>query len=113
MWLLDWCPPAWQSGPQAAPPPPRALARMAAEHLDAQVTTARPMWTSIDQLVDGTDSKPCGVGSERAGARVAGEGAGAAVRVMLTRVGPELAARARADRMIEEAIGGKRWVPRL
>jgi len=32
---------------------------------------------------------------------------------MLTRVGPELAARARAARAIEEAIGGKHWVPQL
>jgi len=112
VWLLDWCPPAWRQDPTLRRHP-RALARLAAEHLDAQVTAARAIWTSVDQLVDGTDSTHRGIGSKRAGARVAREGAGAAVRVMLTRVGPELAARARAARMIQEAIGGKRWVPRL
>jgi hypothetical protein len=81
---------------------PVVLARMATERMDSDVSTARRMWGEVDQLV------------LSAGVPAADqEAVTVALRSMLEREGPTLAARARAAALLAEAFQGNRWVPRL
>ena len=81
---------------------PVVLARLVAEHIGADVNTTRQMWGEIDQLVA---SAAVAVSEQ--------ETVAAALRTMLEREGPKLAARARAVELLAEALQGNRWVPRL
>jgi hypothetical protein len=101
-WLFDWASVADWREVEVLTRFPVVLARMAAERLDADVSTARRMWGEVDELV------------RFAGVPAADqEAVTVALRSMLEREGPRLAARARAASLLAEALQGNRWVPRL
>jgi hypothetical protein len=80
---------------------PVVLARMVAEHLEADLATARTAWAHVDELVAGAVPE------------AAHQMSSDALRGLLQREGPQLAARAHAARLLEQALAGQRWVPRL
>jgi hypothetical protein len=80
---------------------PVVLARLVAEHVEADLAAARLAWGHVGDLVVGAAPE-----ADR-------ESGADAVRGMLARAGPQLAARARAARLLEQALTGQRWVPRL
>ena len=94
-WLLDYGDPAWRLN-EALTRHPVVLATAARHRAHADVAAARQLWH--DHIDPGAGLEP-----ETA----------AAVRALLEREGPRLAARARAVDLVAEALRGRRWVPRL
>jgi hypothetical protein len=84
-WLFDWAGVADWREVEVLARFPVVLARLASEHIDADVAPARRMWTKVEELAAAAGA----AGSEQ-------EAVTAALRNMLEREGPRLAGRARA-----------------
>lgn len=95
-WLLDLCPPDYR-GHEVFRRHPVILARLGARHAQASLAAAREAYA--------------GARRELAG-RVPPEAVDEAL-VALSREGAQLAARVREVGLVEEALQGRRWRPRM
>jgi len=95
-WLLDQCPPEYRSH-EVLRTHPVVLARFAREHVDAAVAAARQGWRTVRADLRGV---------------VPPEVVGAAVGAY-DREGRRLVQVSRAVELVEAALRGERWVPRL
>ena len=96
-WLLDHGDPAWRTDPLLRVQPV-VLARFTRGRAHAHVAAARQLWAHGPRLLAGVEPEP---------------GVLAAVRALLEREGPALAARAAEVDLVADALAGQRWVPRL
>jgi hypothetical protein len=95
-WLLDQCPPEYRSH-DVLRSHPVVLARFAREHVDAAVAAARQGWRTV--RADLRDVVPPEVVEAAVGA--------------YDREGRRLVQVSRAVALVEAALRGERWVPRL
>ena len=79
---------------------PVVLARFVTERMEADLAVAREAWTHIGQLADGVSAQ--NRDEVEAGARA-----------LLRREGPRASAAPASARLLEQALRGERWVPRL
>jgi hypothetical protein len=95
-WLLDQCPPEYRAH-EVLRTHPVVLARFAREHVDAAVAAARQGWRTV--RADLRDLVPPEVVEAAVGA--------------YDREGRRLVQVGRAVALVEAALRGERWVPRL
>lgn len=95
-WLLDLCPPGYR-GHEVLRRHPVALARLAAQHAEATLQAARTSYAGARRDLAGW------VPPEAIEETLAA----------LSREGAHLAARVREVGLVEEALHGKRWRPRM
>jgi len=95
-WLLDLCPPEYRRG-EVLRRHPVLLARLATLHTEADLAAARAAFSGVRRDLAG-----------RMPPEAIEEG-----MAELSRAGAELSARAREAALVEEALQGRRWRPKL
>lgn len=100
-WLLDTAGVADWREVEVLRRHPQVLARFVAERLEANLAVARVTWQHLDQLVAG------------AATPAARDEVTAGTRALLEHEGPRAATAVISARLLEQALSGGRWVPRL
>jgi hypothetical protein len=95
-WLLDLCPPEYRNA-SVLRRHPVLLARLTALHVQGDLAAARSAYSGVRRDLAG---------------RIPPEAIEEAL-VALSRAGADLAARVREVELVEEALQGRRWRPKL